>query len=168
MKIRTGFVSNSSSTSFTCDVCGEDVSGWDLCISDSGMCQCQNGHTFCEEHQRSGVEELTIDQKREILVNNAQSAKLNDYWTVDKRDEEVQRMRGLDEDEVEETYEDFKSDVGVDPRYCPICQFIEPEQGDMLKFALSELGIDQSELIKRVKDKFETYTEFKKFLTAKE
>lgn len=30
MKIRNGFVSNSSSSSFTCDVCVETISGMDI------------------------------------------------------------------------------------------------------------------------------------------
>jgi len=37
MKIRQGFVSNSSSSSFTCDVCGEEVSGYDVCLSEAEM-----------------------------------------------------------------------------------------------------------------------------------
>lgn len=48
MKIRNGFVSNSSSSSFVCDVCGRDASGWDLGLEEAYMCQCVNGHTFCD------------------------------------------------------------------------------------------------------------------------
>lgn len=50
MKIRTGFVSNSSSSSFVCDVCGESVGGWDLSLSEAEMCECINNHTICQEH----------------------------------------------------------------------------------------------------------------------
>jgi len=50
MKIRTGFVSNSSSSSFICDVCGHEISGWDMCLSEAEMVECINGHTFCDEH----------------------------------------------------------------------------------------------------------------------
>lgn len=42
MKIRTGFVSNSSSSSFVCDVCGNIESGWDLGLNDAEMCECVN------------------------------------------------------------------------------------------------------------------------------
>lgn len=47
MKIRTGFVSNSSSTSFTCDLCGREESGMDMCLSEAEMYRCKNDHTFC-------------------------------------------------------------------------------------------------------------------------
>ena len=50
MKIRTGFVSNSSSSSFVCDFCGEEQSGMDLCLREAGMVECVNGHIFCEAH----------------------------------------------------------------------------------------------------------------------
>jgi hypothetical protein len=42
MKIRQGFVSNSSSSSFTCCVCGEEESGWDLEYD-----TCERGHDLC-------------------------------------------------------------------------------------------------------------------------
>lgn len=47
MKVRKGFVSNSSSTSFICDVCGENASGMDMGLEDADMYECENGHTFC-------------------------------------------------------------------------------------------------------------------------
>ena len=49
-KYRIGFVSNSSSSSFVCDVCNEDYSGWDACMSEAEMFECVNGHTVCESH----------------------------------------------------------------------------------------------------------------------
>lgn len=58
MKIRKGFVSNSSSSSFVCDVCNHDESGWDMCLEDVGMVGCENGHVFCEEHL---IEEIPED-----------------------------------------------------------------------------------------------------------
>ena len=50
MKIRRGFVSNSSSSSYTCLVCGETQSGWDVSLSDIEMFECENGHLVCQSH----------------------------------------------------------------------------------------------------------------------
>ena len=50
MKIRTGFVSNSSSSSFVCCVCGSEASGMDMCLGDIDMVECTNGHIFCQDH----------------------------------------------------------------------------------------------------------------------
>jgi len=44
MKIRNGFVSNSSSSSFTCDVCGMSESGWDASPTDFGWITCVHEH----------------------------------------------------------------------------------------------------------------------------
>lgn len=60
MKIRKGFVSNSSSSSFICDVCGESYSGWDATLDEAEMFECVHGHTVCLSH---AVEE--IDQESE-------------------------------------------------------------------------------------------------------
>lgn len=50
MKIRKGFVSNSSSTSFTCEVCGKTESGWDsLSMEEYGFYSCEEDHTICED-----------------------------------------------------------------------------------------------------------------------
>ena len=48
MKIRSGFVSNSSSSSFLCDVCGCMESGYDASLADMEMHECVNGHTVCD------------------------------------------------------------------------------------------------------------------------
>ena len=48
MKVRNGFVSNSSSSSFICEVCNGTESGWDACMSEVEMFECANGHTLHE------------------------------------------------------------------------------------------------------------------------
>lgn len=51
MKVRRYFVSNSSSSSFTCAVCGATESGWDVSLADIGMYECGGcGSYYCENH----------------------------------------------------------------------------------------------------------------------
>lgn len=50
MKIRNGFVSNSSSSSFICNVCGEVESGYDETLQDLGMQMCEHEHYFHTGH----------------------------------------------------------------------------------------------------------------------
>ena len=46
MKVRKGFVSNSSSSSFVCDITGRTEGGYDASLSDVGFAECVVGHTF--------------------------------------------------------------------------------------------------------------------------
>ena len=52
MKIRNGFVSNSSSSSFVCNICGQNYEGWDASPRDPEFecSECENGHVMCNEH----------------------------------------------------------------------------------------------------------------------
>lgn len=63
MKIRTGFVSNSSSASFVCDLCKRYSGGWDSDqYSDHKMILCENGHALCIDH--IGTDYPTIEGGR--------------------------------------------------------------------------------------------------------
>lgn len=53
MKIRKSFVTNSSSSSYICDICGEQFSGWDASLSDFDLVECVNGHVFCMNHSKN-------------------------------------------------------------------------------------------------------------------
>lgn len=47
MKFRKDFVTNSSSSSYVCEICGRTESGWDMGLSEADMMECVNGHIFC-------------------------------------------------------------------------------------------------------------------------
>jgi hypothetical protein len=50
MKIRKGFVSNSSSSSFVCDITGGIEAGYDMSFDEAGMVECEKEHTFYTDY----------------------------------------------------------------------------------------------------------------------
>ena len=63
MKIRNGFVSNSSSSSYVCEICYHADAGMDACLQELGFIQCENGHIICEEHMLFETDERDIDEQ---------------------------------------------------------------------------------------------------------
>jgi hypothetical protein len=57
MKARSQFVSNSSTSSYVCDFCGEQFTGWDGGFREFDLAECENGHTMCQEHFVNGFQE---------------------------------------------------------------------------------------------------------------
>ena len=80
MKIRNGFVSNSSSSSFTCVFSGEVFSGWDSLPEDFGCVESKNG--FMQEH-------LLIEYLRKVGL-------------LEKYEELMQYLTQIDLSEVKE------------------------------------------------------------------
>ena len=64
MKLRSGFVSNSSSSSFVCDFCGRAEGGYDVGLADFEMSECKAGHTFCDYEI---VGEINLFTEKNIL-----------------------------------------------------------------------------------------------------
>lgn len=72
MKIRQGFVSNSSSSSFICEISGETFSGFDVGLYDAQMVVCENDHTFLDSYL------IETPALKEEMENN-------DDWDYDGR-----------------------------------------------------------------------------------
>ena len=83
MKIRTGFVSNSSSSSFICDITGNCFSGMNAELADSDMYMCANGHTFQEEFLIGEVEEVDENDPRVVSFHHCPLCQLKEFKVQD-------------------------------------------------------------------------------------
>lgn len=77
MKIRIGFISNSSSSSFTCDCCETTKSGYGASLADFEMIACDNEHICCEHHLNVGLDDPRLIET--YLRTYPEHRKYNEY-----------------------------------------------------------------------------------------
>lgn len=159
-KFRKDFVTNSSSSSFICEVCGREESGWDLGLSEADMMQCVNGHIFCRD------EALELPSKEymiKTILENEWNKRYN--WRTSETniipEDELIEMKEWD------LWSDFYTEGGyydVDECVCPICQFTTYSNTDLIKYFLKEYNLIADEIVSSWKERFGTYDKFKKWL----
>lgn len=149
MKIRLDFVTNSSSSSYVCEICGRTESGWDLGLSDCEMMECVNGHVFCYD------ESLEMPSKKEMIQMILENEWNKDVWTSQSdgyKDYTEDELLTMSEDDL---FNDFCSEGGcyeAPECVCPICQFIEYSEYDLSAYLLKEYGISRDEVFAEVKN----------------
>ena len=147
MKFRKDFVTNSSSSSYVCEICGRTESGWDLGLSECEMMECVNGHIFCcDEALEMSTKEEMIKMILENGWNNRWDSGIQDY-----RDYTEEEISAMDEDII---FDEWITDGGyyeVPECLCPICQFIEYSEYDLSAYLLKEYGISRDEVFAEVK-----------------
>ena len=141
MKYRKCHVTNSSSSSFVCDICGRVESGWDIGVEDAEMYECVNGHTFCWD------EALINYGDKEDLIRMILEEGWNTIYDVDIITEE--KLNNMEWEDLMELYAD--SGYCVPECFCPICNFIEYSESDLSKYLLKKYGISRDEVFAEVK-----------------
>lgn len=144
MKYRLDYVTNSSSSSFVCNVCNHVESGYDMCLSEAEMHYCDNGHTFCEDHTFAENKELAI-----ALLKNMKEKYIKFSYNKDKipEIEEVLKAIGYEDyDDYEQIFEEYELRDNYPVEFCPICSHHHIREGEALDYALNKLGIKKEAL----------------------
>jgi hypothetical protein len=160
MKIRNGFVSNSSSSSFVCDVCGETESGMDASAHDFDMETCSNGHTFCNDHCKE-LPKPNPNSIRADIINQINSAT---WLNVNQRQKELDELKEVGDEDIEEFYKDNYSDDGVPACQCPICSMIVVSDSDGYAYLKKKHSLKKADVLDMIRVEFKTYDEFKKYI----
>jgi len=180
MKIRNGFVSNSSSSSFICEVCGQDASGYDMCLSEAGMYTCDNGHTFCEDHAlayesqkefcigliNSRIENYTkrMNESNDSTGTGYGSKKSYEGYIIDEK-EKLKEVEESNEDEYDydDLMESYDYRYEFPSKYCPICQMDHVTDEDIVSYLYKKFNLTYVDLKAEIKSTFKNYDDFKNF-----
>lgn len=147
MKIRTAFVSNSSSSSFVCEVCGITESGFDASASDFDMAECKNGHVFCLSHQPTV--DLTKIAKEDWIETIDQYFPPHREWSKENNKEAREILESGDYEKLMEYIDEEDSTV---PWFlCPICTMTVISEGDMKSYLKKVTGVAESEAFEEIK-----------------
>lgn len=176
MKIRKGYVSNSSSSSYVCDVCGHAESGFDASLCDLGMVRCTRGHIFCEGHivgDRYSVDNYRNEINERLLEPDRALAEfLEEQWPTWAQDmASVSGDSSIDDvlpKEIEDDFydvitDDWGTSEVVTRSCCPICLMEHITDYDLLDYTIAISGKSQTELVNEIKAKFAHYSELKQY-----
>lgn len=147
MKFRKDFVTNSSSSSYVCEICGRSESGWDISLDEADMMRCVNDHVFCRH------EALEWPSKKDMIKTILENEYNKNCWdgrTHSYRDYSEKELLDMDKEILFTQFvsEDYYS---VPESMCPICQFIEYSEYDLSAYLLKTYGVSREEVFAEVK-----------------
>lgn len=165
MKIRTGYVSNSSSSSYTCQVCGRTESGYDLTLDDAQMVMCSCGREYCIDH---AVNSTKVSEALKFLEDYKDDGEISGLY---------EKLKAMNPDDIfsENTSpEDWKTFFGffrdleygdnMPDCFCPICNMVYIPDDDMLKYVLHECNLEKDRVENEMKFRFQKRSELMDFL----
>jgi len=173
MKIRSGFVSNSSSSSFICAVSGGVESGWDAGLDEFDMSQCPSGHEFYNKYLVEVFPELVVQEKikqaKEYLLEVTQ----NEYFIKERPEQVTMAIEILSLFDSKLTDDwlamcDDEFNIFEEDEYgmvtnaeCPICTMKHIKQKDLLKYVVNENKLNKETLEKEIRERYKNYDEFR-------
>lgn len=169
VKFRKGFVSNSSSSSFICDICGEEESGYDISLSDADMVMCENGHIICKYHlnfedfDKDGFDnELKkyLDADSDLYVGCEKREIVQEYFDTGCK------VKFLKENLIDVIHRGC-NEKSLLRYFCPLCRFDKITNDALANYLIKKFNITREEIRAEIKERFTSYKEFNDYLESK-
>jgi len=119
------------------------------------MCQCENGHTFCEEHL---IDDIQLEDKRKFALSRVYISEEDKEKIKNMTDEEFENYF----DEEDDVSGEF--DYGCPSRVCPICNFKKITDEDAKLYLFRKYNLTTDILTDIIKNEFGSYEDFDKFI----
>ena len=170
MKVRLGFVSNSSSSSFVCEITGNTESGYDMSLKDAGMSECVNGHVICEELKLSPTFILEEAVTNFVDHYNSFSWRKNELYDADvatkcaeKKVDDWESFFELVQNNWDEEY-GGNYGSGYPKEFCPICMLEELPNDILVRYLLKQDGKTKKELVSKIRTEIGSYDKLVEYL----
>ena len=154
MKKRSGFVSNSSTSSFVCNLCGEKYTGWDASPwdIDYGCYICPNAHVMCDEHITEVLVCIPEDEEDyTISLEECPVCQFKAYSSVEMASY-LLKTRKVSRDEVFAKIKEANK----------IRKKLYDEE--YITYVCQEHSLTEDSLLKELKEKFGTFDKYNEFI----
>jgi hypothetical protein len=156
MKIRNGFVSNSSSSSFVCEICGHCAEVYGGQMDDYKMSICENDHVICDEHIKSNI--LDIQRMRQWIIKYIEESQ----WPEEIDNDDALRSWLEDEDNIMEMEYDWRRHIPEE--LCPCCSFENVSENDVIWYLCNKYKTSIEKVKKEIKENYQNYQQFINYL----
>jgi hypothetical protein len=157
MKTRQGFVSNSSTSSFICVVCGEKYTGYDASPSEFDCAECMNYHIMCNEHledmpELSEAEELELAEGEGSIHTSQCPVCRLEIYAEDEMAKYLEKTRGVSREDV------FAKVKAMNKRRRKLYN------AEYISHVCEKFELNDDILMKEVKEKFGTWDKYSAFI----
>jgi hypothetical protein len=166
-KFRLSFVTNSSSSSFICSVCGTVEAGMDMSMSEAGMYECVSGHTFCESHIKGEMNELEVCEKLikdQIKYWEESSSSSKDEY-IKECQEDLDKLRDLDKYALEDLMDKYEVRYNTPKKFCPICNLSSIPDDIFIQYLLKKYESNKSAIKDEIVKRFGSIDELKVYVS---
>ena len=166
MKIRTGFVSNSSSSSFICDVCNKVNAGYDVSHEDFKMVYCVNEHLMCQKHVvkfKTLRNSIDTPEKLKAYIEKNWTDKVSMIY-IEKALIKISCIKDDFEYVRDDILDQEMGIVGLFQDDCPVCNLTEINSNSVIDYICKSRNIVIDDIKKEIKDNFKTLKDLQLYL----